>query len=80
MWTSDNLTEKLHTLELSERKAALVAQLQYHKKVLNARGNASLFYKWSNNKEFHEENLKTNLVKVLEINSITTENVQSTAL
>jgi E1A/CREB-binding protein len=77
VWTVDSLQEKLGNIEPAKRKSALVAQLQYHKKVLKSKGSPSLFYKSSHNIEFTEEKLKSNLATVLELNEITTDNVQS---
>ena len=80
VWTTDTLSDKLADITPEERKTALVAQLQYQKKVLGAKGSPNLFYKSSQNVEFTTEKLQSNLMQVLELNKITTENVQGNEL
>ena len=45
VWKLDEVARKLESLSTQKRKAALIAQLKYHKKVLNSKGDHRLFNK-----------------------------------
>ena len=68
VWKLDEVERKLESLSTQKRKVALIAQLKYHKKVLNSKGDHRLF-----NKSRHGVD---NLKALLELNEITTETVQ----
>ena len=76
VWKLDEVARKLESLSTQKRKAALIAQLKYHKKVLNSKGDHRLFNKFRHGVDFQEETLIDNLKTVLELNEITTETVQ----
>ena len=48
VWTVDNFETKLRSIPSSDRKAAVYTQLQYNRKVLNAKGSGELFWKSKN--------------------------------
>ena len=80
VWTLESFAEKVEEIEPSMRKSAIYAQLKYHRKVLNSKGHHTLFNKTSHGVAFPEDKLKENLKNVLELNEITTANVQSAHL
>ena len=77
VWTQEEVDTRVMGLPVEERKGALIAQIQYQKKVLNAKGSPGLFYKSSQGVAFTVDQLKTNLTKILDLNKITTENVKA---
>ena len=77
VWTLDTLEDEFEKLPEEERKKALHAQIAYHKKVLNAKGNAHLFNKSSGGTEYTTEKLKSNFSTILDLNNINSAIIQA---
>ena len=80
VWALEDVEHKLENMTPQARTAALIVQIQYHRKVLNSKGNPQLFYKTSNSIPLSDEQLMANLNTILDINKVTTTNIQSNTL
>ncbi|XP_003729015.2 uncharacterized protein LOC100888157 [Strongylocentrotus purpuratus] len=76
VWTLDSYEDKISELQPAKRKAAIYAQLKYHKRVLDSKGNPQLFQKSTHGTEHSEGTLTDNLKTLLELNNITAADVE----